>query len=45
MFNLGILIRSSINIVQVISYETMRIEGQISQTATELKRDWYRCGS
>ena len=42
MFNLGILIRSSINIVQVISYETMRIEGQISQTATELKRDWYK---
>ncbi|WP_028330195.1 AAA family ATPase [Brachyspira alvinipulli] len=44
MINLSILIRSSINIVQVISYETMRIEGEISRTAAELKRDWYKWG-
>ena len=42
MLNLSLLIRSSINIVQVISYEIMRIEGQISHTAAELKRDWYK---
>ena len=42
MINLSLLIRSSINIVQIISYETMRIEGHISRTAAELKRDWYK---
>ena len=42
MINLSILIRSSINIVQVISYETMRIEGEVSRTAAELKRTWYK---
>ena len=42
MINLSVLIRSSINIIQVISYETMRIEGEVSRTAAELKRDWYK---
>lgn len=44
MDSLSILIRSSINIIQIISYETMRIEGEVSRTAAELKRDWYKWG-
>ena len=44
MDSLSILIRSSINIIQIVSYETMRIEGEVSRTAAELKRDWYKWG-
>lgn len=42
MINLNNLIKSRINIIQIISYENMRIEGYVSQTASELKRDWYK---
>lgn len=42
MINLNNLIKSRINIIQIISYENMRIEGYVSQTASELKRNWYK---
>lgn len=42
MINLNNLIKSRINIIQIISYENMRIEGYVSQTASELKRSWYK---
>ena len=42
MIDLNNLIKSGINIIQIISYENMRIEGYVSQTASELKRNWYK---
>ena len=42
MINLNNLIKSRINIIQIISYENMRVEGLVSRVASELKRNWYK---
>lgn len=42
MTNLTDLIKSNINIIQIISYENKRVEGVINKTASDLKRSWYK---
>lgn len=45
MINLNNLIKSRINIIQIISYENKRIEASVSKTASELRRNWYKWNS
>lgn len=42
MINLNNLIKSRINIIQIISYENMIVEGEVAAAARELKRNWYK---
>lgn len=42
MINLNNLIKSRINIIQIISYENMRVEGLISRAASELNKNWFK---
>lgn len=42
MINLNNLIKSRINIIQIISYENMIVDGKVAAAARELKRNWYK---
>ena len=42
MINLNNLIKSGINIIQIVSYENERIEGDVHKSASELNRNWFK---
>lgn len=42
MINLNNLIKSGINIIQIVSYENERVEGDVHKSASELNRNWFK---
>jgi len=42
MINFNNLIKSGINIIQIVSYENEMVDGEVHRAASELKRDWYK---